>query len=311
MNRIVAITAAALAVVAVGVASYAALKDDGNQTVVRQVTVSGGTPTSTTTAVSAVTNVYNTASKGVVEITVNQTSPDGQQGQALVVDGELVGAAEEERFNRVKHCAGLPGAGGARGAWPRRGLSRRTTSTTSRSAATRGRTSARSSCAPLRHGASPRYLKARLENAARVRDVKARARGGARRREVARRGSTTSSTTRRTSRARSSSRRSRTRPSSRSTGSATSPRRCSPRATARRFEVLDRVLFPHSLGIFYTAVTQWLGFPSYGDEGKVMGLAPYGDAALPRARCAQLVRPTGDLFELGLDYFTHHKEGVE
>src|SRR5207248_7921044 len=45
-----------------------------------------------------------------------------------------------------------------------------------------------------------------------------------------------------------------------------------------RFTVLDRVLFPHSLGIFYTAVTQWLGFPKYGDEGKVMGLAPYGDA---------------------------------
>ena len=44
-----------------------------------------------------------------------------------------------------------------------------------------------------------------------------------------------------------------------------------------RLEVLDRVLFPHSLGIFYTAVTQWLGFPKYGDEGKVMGLAPYGD----------------------------------
>ena len=40
---------------------------------------------------------------------------------------------------------------------------------------------------------------------------------------------------------------------------------------------VDRVLFPHSLGIFYTAVTQWLGFPYYGDEGKVMGLAPYGD----------------------------------
>ena len=46
-----------------------------------------------------------------------------------------------------------------------------------------------------------------------------------------------------------------------------------------QLEVLERVLFPHSLGIFYTAVTQWLGFPHYGDEGKVMGLAPYGDPA--------------------------------
>ena len=83
MNRILAITAAALAAVAVGIASYAALKDDGNQTVVRQVTVSGGTPTSTTTAVSAVTNVYNRASKGVVEITVRRDLPrSAQQGQA-------------------------------------------------------------------------------------------------------------------------------------------------------------------------------------------------------------------------------------
>ena len=51
-------------------------------------------------------------------------------------------------------------------------------------------------------------------------------------------------------------------------------------------EVLERVLFPHSLGIFYTAVTQWLGFPKYGDEGKVMGLAPYGDPEHFLRRCA-------------------------
>jgi carbamoyltransferase len=77
-----------------------------------------------------------------------------------------------------------------------------------------------------------------------------------------------------------------------------------------RFEVLDRVLFPHSLGIFYTAVTQWLGFPYYGDEGKVMGLAPYGEPVHLDAM-RELVKADGGLFELGLDYFTHHKEGVE
>src|SRR5204862_316461 len=77
-----------------------------------------------------------------------------------------------------------------------------------------------------------------------------------------------------------------------------------------RFEVLDRVLFPHSLGIFYTAVTQWLGFPKYGDEGKVMGLAPYGRPGhVDRMR--DLVHLNGSLFELGLDYFTHHREGVD
>src|SRR4029079_6508664 len=41
-------------------------------------------------------------------------------------------------------------------------------------------------------------------------------------------------------------------------------------------EVIDSIDFPHSLGIFYTAFTQLLGFPYYGDEYKVMGLAPYG-----------------------------------
>jgi carbamoyltransferase len=78
-----------------------------------------------------------------------------------------------------------------------------------------------------------------------------------------------------------------------------------------RIEVLERVLFPHSLGIFYTAVTQWLGFPKYGDEGKVMGLAPYGDPAPHMAEMRELVRLDGELFELGLDYFVHHKEGVD
>ena len=41
--------------------------------------------------------------------------------------------------------------------------------------------------------------------------------------------------------------------------------------------ILDSVDFPHSIGIFYTAFTQLLGFPHYGDEYKVMGMAPYGE----------------------------------
>jgi carbamoyltransferase len=77
-----------------------------------------------------------------------------------------------------------------------------------------------------------------------------------------------------------------------------------------RFEVLGRVTFPHSLGIYYTALTQWLGFPKYGDEGKVMGLAPYGDPDVHRDRMRQLVRLNG-LFELNLDYFVHHVRGAE
>jgi carbamoyltransferase len=77
-----------------------------------------------------------------------------------------------------------------------------------------------------------------------------------------------------------------------------------------RFEVLDRVTFPHSLGIYYTAVTQWLGFPKYGDEGKVMGLAPYGAADVHRDQMRELIRLNG-LFQLNLDYFTHQTQGVD
>ena len=77
-----------------------------------------------------------------------------------------------------------------------------------------------------------------------------------------------------------------------------------------KIEVQGSVTFPHSLGIFYTAVSQWLGFPNYGDEGKVMGLAPYGQ---PRFldQMRKLVRIQRDgSFELDLDYFVHHTEGA-
>jgi len=66
--------------------------------------------------------------------------------------------------------------------------------------------------------------------------------------------------------------------------------------------VLDSQDFPHSLGIFYSAMTQFLGFPYYGDEYKVMGLAPYGNPAyLPALR--KVVRLTNEGFRLELSYF--------
>ena len=46
-----------------------------------------------------------------------------------------------------------------------------------------------------------------------------------------------------------------------------------------RMDVIDRTYFPHSLGLLYLAITQHLGFKKYGDEYKVMGLAPYGTPA--------------------------------
>lgn len=72
-----------------------------------------------------------------------------------------------------------------------------------------------------------------------------------------------------------------------------------------------RVFFPHSLGIFYQALTQYLGFPNYGDEYKVMGLAPYGQPKYMH-EMRQVVRCEEDgTYELQLDYFRHHKEVVD
>jgi carbamoyltransferase len=82
------------------------------------------------------------------------------------------------------------------------------------------------------------------------------------------------------------------------------------RGRGNRFEVVGRVMFPHSLGIYYTALTQWLGYPKYGDEGKIMGLAPYGDPDVHRERMRDLLRLDG-LFELNLDYFVHQVRGAE
>jgi carbamoyltransferase len=76
------------------------------------------------------------------------------------------------------------------------------------------------------------------------------------------------------------------------------------------FDVAGEINFPHSLGLFYTAVTQWLGFPKYGDEGKVMGLAPLGRPN-HLDKMAKLLRLQSDgTFELDLDYFVHHAEGA-
>ncbi len=75
-------------------------------------------------------------------------------------------------------------------------------------------------------------------------------------------------------------------------------------------KVLDRISFPHSLGLYYLAITQFLGFWNYGDEYKVMGLAPYGEPRfLPEMRKIVRLKP-GGRFELDLSYFLHHSEGV-
>jgi carbamoyltransferase len=76
-----------------------------------------------------------------------------------------------------------------------------------------------------------------------------------------------------------------------------------------RVRILGEVAFPHSLGVYYTAVTQYLGFPKYGDEYKVMGLASYGEPTYLDA-FRKIVRSSGLGYDLNLDAFRHHREGA-
>jgi carbamoyltransferase len=234
----------------------------------------------------------------------------GDAAAALVVDGDLVAAAEEERFNRIKHVAGFPSLAAAwclaEGGVEPRQLDHVAVSRDPR--ANVGQKLLRT----IRHGASARYLKARLQNAAKIRDVKTALADAldlapdelrAHVHNVEHHQAHVAS------------------------AFLVSPFEdaailsvdgfgdfCSTMTAVGRgsgFQVLDRVLFPHSLGIFYAAFTQWLGFPEYGDEGKVMGLAPYGDPTPHLKTMRDVLQESGDLFALNLDYFTHDKEGVD
>jgi carbamoyltransferase len=78
-----------------------------------------------------------------------------------------------------------------------------------------------------------------------------------------------------------------------------------------RLKVSRWVQFPHSLGLFYTACTQYIGFGKYGDEYKVMGLAPYGEPEYLEAFHDIIPLKDDGRFELNLDYFVHHSAGVD
>jgi carbamoyltransferase len=231
----------------------------------------------------------------------------GDAAAALVIDGELVAAAEEERFNRIKHCAGFPGLA-ARWCLEDAGLTPGDLDHVAVSRDPRANLG-RKLMRTVRHGASARYLKQRLQNAAQVRDVGSAL---AEALDVERISAQVHNVEHHQAHV--------------ASAFFVSPFEHAAilsvdgfgdfastmlaEGHGNRFDVLERIIYPHSLGIFYTAVTQWLGFPEYGDEGKVMGLAPYGN---PRylAKMRNLVRLDDPLFQLGLDYFTHDKEGVD
>jgi carbamoyltransferase len=83
------------------------------------------------------------------------------------------------------------------------------------------------------------------------------------------------------------------------------------RLDGSRLVVDGRVFFPHSLGLLYLAVTQFLGFPNYGDEFKVMGLAPYGEPRFKRELGTLVRLGEAGQFELDLSYFRHVSDGVQ
>ena len=234
----------------------------------------------------------------------------GDAAAALVVDGELVAAAEEERFSRVKHVAGFPalaaawcleeaGLGAARPR-PRRDRPR---------PAREPRGEAR---ADLRRVRNPRYVagaaRRTRQGAGRAATTLARCARRAERRLCAQRSQR---------RAPPGARRERVLRLAVRGGGDPHARRlrrlrvgaCSPQAAATASRCSTASLFPHSLGIFYTAITQWLGFPQVRRRGQGDGpravrrrrRSPDADARARPARTA--------LFELNLDYFTHHSAG--
>ena len=235
----------------------------------------------------------------------------GDASAALVRDGELIAAAEEERFNRVKHCAGFPtqaiqycldAAGIGAGQLDHIGGSRDPSAHLHKKILfSFGRLTK-----------MPALVASRLANAAKVRDLRG---------ELSRAIGVPESNLR--------ARFHNVEHHKAHMASCFLVSRFDTaailsidgfgdflstmwgRGDGNRIEVLGTVEYPHSAGIVYTATTQFLGFPNYGDEGKVMGLAPYGR---PRYldQFRDILRTQKDgRFSLNLEYFRHHSEGVD
>ena len=233
----------------------------------------------------------------------------GDAAAALFIDGACVSAAEEERFTRVKHQAGFPSRA-SRWCLEEAGLEPEDLDHVAV-----GRNPAahlhRKALFALRRRPT-RMLRSRLANAARVFDVRSALAGAldvppdrlrARLHRV-----------------------------EHHRAHLASAYACSPfdeaaclsadgmgdfvstmwgRGEGDRMRIGGSVPYPHSLGIYYTAFTQFLGLPAYGDEYKLMGLAAYGE---PRYadEVRELVRMRRGMgFRLRLDHFVHHVDGVD
>ncbi len=231
----------------------------------------------------------------------------GDAAACLVVDGKIVAALEEERLTRVKHQAGFPREA-VRWCLDSQGAELRDVDAIAVGRDPKAHVRDKALWA-LRHPTS-RFVRERIANRARVRDV------GELVAEAAASETAPPAPVRYVEHHR---------------AHLASAFFCSPfeqatvlsldgfgdfvsamwgRGREGAIDVEGEVRFPHSLGIFYTALTQYLGFPRYGDEYKVMGLGAYGEPEYAEA-LRRVIRTDGDGFRLDPRYFRHASEGVE
>jgi carbamoyltransferase len=232
----------------------------------------------------------------------------GDASAALVVDGRLVAAVEEERFNRIKHWAGFP-AQSIRYCLETAGVRAGDVDHVAISFDPRANLSRRLGFV-LKHRPSWRAIKDRLQRQGKtlgLEDQFAQAVGVGRAELRARFHRIEHHQTHVAAGFLLSPYDEAAVLSVDGMGDFTSTLTAHAQGTAWR--ELDRVFFPHSIGFLYSAITMYLGFPYYGDEYKVMGLAPYGEPEFADF-FRKLIRPQGDTFELNLDYFTHHRQGI-
>jgi carbamoyltransferase len=227
---------------------------------------------------------------------------------ALLSRGELVAAIEEERIRRVKHCAGFP-TSAVRACLAAGGVAPGDLDHVAISRDPKANFLRKIKYLVTSGGARPSALAARVKNAGKVRGAAAEVAAAL---EVAELRAQLHNVEHHRAHLASAFFAS---PFERAAvlsidgfGDFVSTMWASGQGTA--IEVLGSVPYPHSLGVLYTATSQWLGFDRYGDEGKVMGLAPYGKPRVV-AKLREAIRPSGDGFELGLDWFTHPRGGVE
>ncbi len=79
-----------------------------------------------------------------------------------------------------------------------------------------------------------------------------------------------------------------------------------------KIKIKKKTFFPHSLGIFYHGMTQFIGFKKYGEEYKMMGLAAYGKPKyFEKIRNNLFINEPKSLVKLNLKYFNHQKPGYK